>query len=330
MAKRFRERNPVIIGAVGLAIIALLLWSAFNVSALPLIGGGDKYTAAFAEAGGLRPQDEVRIAGVKVGKVTAVELDGDHVKVTFQVDDAWIGDQSRAAIKIKTILGAKYLQLDPRGDKPLDPKTTIPLARTTSPYDVLTAFSDLTKLTGRIDTKQLAQALDTLSATFQNTPRQVKDSVAGLSKLSRTIASRDAQLSLLLQRTREASKTLADRNGEFTKLLADGNLLLLEVQNRRDIIHALLENTSALAIQVQGLVKDNKAQLKPTLQQLDAITTLLNKNQDNLNRTLTGLVPMLTVLTNAVGNGRWFDNYIQNLIVPFPVTPTIVPPGSGG
>ena len=63
----FRERNPVVIGAVGLLTIALLMVAAFNVRDLPLIGDGDEYSAAFSEAGGLKSGDEVRIAGVKVG-----------------------------------------------------------------------------------------------------------------------------------------------------------------------------------------------------------------------------------------------------------------------
>ena len=58
---------------------------AFRAQDLPVIGGGDTYYASFSEAGGLKANDEVRIAGVRVGKVEAVELAGDHVRVTFRV-----------------------------------------------------------------------------------------------------------------------------------------------------------------------------------------------------------------------------------------------------
>ena len=84
----FRERNPVVIGAISLALLAGSLAVAFRAGDLPVIGGGDTYYAAFTEAGGLKANDEVRIAGVRVGKVDAVELDGDHVKVAFKVDQA--------------------------------------------------------------------------------------------------------------------------------------------------------------------------------------------------------------------------------------------------
>ena len=68
----FRERNPVVVGAISLAVIAAWRWSSrLRADDLPVIGGGDTYHAMFTEAGGLKVNDEVRIAGVRVGKVDA-------------------------------------------------------------------------------------------------------------------------------------------------------------------------------------------------------------------------------------------------------------------
>src|SRR5215207_1489553 len=107
MSVPFRERNPVVIGAISLAVIALLIMAAFKAGDLPLIGGGDTYYASFSEAGGLKANDEVRIAGVRVGKVREVALHDGEVRVEFQVEgDAEFGPQSEAQIRVKTILGA--------------------------------------------------------------------------------------------------------------------------------------------------------------------------------------------------------------------------------
>ena len=86
--KPFRERNPVVVGAVSLVVLAMVMVAALRADDLPVIGGGDTYHAMFTEAGGLKVNDEVRIAGVRVGKVDDIELDGDQVKVSFKVDDA--------------------------------------------------------------------------------------------------------------------------------------------------------------------------------------------------------------------------------------------------
>jgi len=324
--RSFSSRNPTVIGAIGLVAIGALLWAAFNAAKLPIIGGGTVYSAQFSEAAGLRANDEVRVAGVKVGTVSSVGLEGDHVKVKFRVKHAYIGDQSTLAIKIKTLLGAKYLAIDSLGDAkqktskeigpPCSDGTLKSGCRTTSPYDIYPAFQQLTETVGDIDTAKLGQAFETLAETFQNTPESVRDVVSGLSRLSHTVASRDAQLRSLLAQAKNVTGVLADRDQQITKLLSDGNLLLGELTLRRDSIHALLQNTSLLTAQLEGLVSDNQATLKPALDQLHGVLQLLQDNQDSLDRGLAVLAPFYRVFANTLGNGRWFDTYIQNLSIP--------------
>ncbi|WP_418955723.1 MCE family protein [Streptomyces tritici] len=317
----FRDRNPVTVGAVGLTTIALLVAAAFNVESLPLIGGGDTYSAAFSEAGGLRPGDEVRIAGVKTGKVDDVELAGDHVKVTFRVTgDPELGSRTGASIRIKTILGAKYLALEPKGAGRLKPGSEIPLARTVPAYDVVAAFSDLTTTAEQIDKQRLATALDTLSATFEDSPAEVRASIQGLSKISRTVASRDEALRELLAHANGVTGVLAARKGEFGKLVKDGDKLFKEIHARRQAIHGLLVSSVALSVQLSGLVRDNRKTIGPALTRLNTVVRMLERNQASLDRSVRLLAPYARVFTNTLGNGRWFDSYIQNLVVPAPVT----------
>ncbi|MEV4148973.1 MCE family protein [Amycolatopsis sp. NPDC049691] len=314
--KSFQKRNPVPIALVGIAVLALGFIAALNSDDLPVIGGGTTYSAEFSEASGLQKDNDVRIAGVKVGKVSDIELDGASVKVSFKVKDAWLGDRTSAAIKIKTLLGQKYLSLDPQGEGSLNPGTAIPRDRTMAPYDVLDAFRGLSQTVDNIDTKQLAQSFDTISQTFANTPQDVKGALSGLSKLSDTIASRDEQLSNLLANTREVSQTLVDRDAEVQKLLTDGNKLLDELSKREDAITSLLNGSRELATQLQGLIDDNGKQLDPVLTSLDQLTSMLQRNQDSLAEGIKKFAPFIRVFTNTIGNGRWFDNYICGLLLP--------------
>jgi phospholipid/cholesterol/gamma-HCH transport system substrate-binding protein len=313
-SKPFRDRNPVIIGAVSLGVIALLVFLAFNAQSLPIIGGGTVYKAQFSEAAGLKADDPVRVAGVKVGKVQSLALEHGAVTVAFRVSDAFVGDQSEAAIKIETVLGAKYLALVPRGSTPLDPQKPIPVARTASPYDVVEAFADLSKTVQQTDTTQLASSFEVLSQTFANTPEEVRTSLAGLARLSDTISSRDAQLGQLVSATRKVSQVLADRNGEFSKLIVDSNTLLTEVQRRRALIDSILKSTQQLSQQLSGLVADNRAALTPALQKLSVVTDVLSRNRTALAQTVNNLAPFVRVFTNTLGNGRWFDSFVDNLL----------------
>ncbi|WJY53327.1 MCE family protein [Streptomyces chengbuensis] len=321
----FRERNPVTIGAVGLTTLALLAVAAFNADDLPLIGDGETYTAAFSEAGGLKPGDEVRIAGVKVGKVDEVDLDGDHVRVVFRVKgEPAFGTRTGAAIRVKTILGAKYLALRPEGPGRLRPGSEIPLNRTTPAYDVVTAFSDLTTTTEKVDTQRLATALNTISTTFEDSPAEVRESVKGLSQISRTVASRDRALRELLDHANGVSGVLAERSREFSVLVKDGDALFQEISRRRAAIHALLKSSAALGIQLSGLVEDNSKEIGPALKGLNQVVGMLERNQAALDRSVRLLAPYVRVFTNTLGNGRWFDSYIQNMVA----TPVV--PRTGG
>ena len=177
LTKPMSRRNPIAVALAGLGILAAIAALTYFSGDLPFIGGGTTYTAYFAEAGGLQSGNEVRIAGVVVGHVTGVSLDGDKVAVTFQEKGAWLGNTTTAAIKIKTLLGDKYLALDPEGTAPLNPAQPIPLSRTTSPYDVQQAFSDIGQQLGQINTTQLAQSLQVLSAAFASTPPYVRSAL---------------------------------------------------------------------------------------------------------------------------------------------------------
>jgi phospholipid/cholesterol/gamma-HCH transport system substrate-binding protein len=319
----FRERNPVVIGAVSLTVIALLILAAFRAQDLPLIGGGEIYHAAFSEAGGLKANDEVRIAGVRVGKVREVSLEDGHVRVEFKVDrGADFGSSTRAAIKVKTLLGAMYLGLEPDGGGQLDEGSEIPMTRTSSPYDVVQAFSGLADRSERIDTDRLSQSLDTLGTLTQNTPEEFRAALSGLSALSANVAARDAQLNTLLRNMKKVSTVLGDRRTDLVTLMRDGDQLFRALAARRDSVHNLLVATSRLSVQLTGLVRDTRADLQPALDHLDNVVDVLNKNQDNLDNSLRLMGPFYRVFANTLGNGPWFDTYIQNL-PPAPALPTL-------
>jgi phospholipid/cholesterol/gamma-HCH transport system substrate-binding protein len=307
-------RRPVLIAVVGLLVIAAVCWTGFNANDLPFAGRGTGYTAYFTEAAGLQPGNTVRIAGVTVGTVTGVSLDDAQVKVSFSVKNAWVGDDSTVAIDIETILGEKYLALDPLGPAAQDPASAIPASRTTSPYDVTQAFQEVGTVFQQVDTTSVAKALEDISATFANTPPAVHQALTGLASLSQTIASQDSQIATLLKGTDQLSGTVASEDSEFATLIKDGNLLLAELEQQQQAIGSLLTGTEALSTQLTTLVKDDNATLGPMLDKLDTVTTLLQQNQANLEEALQLAGPYTRLTANVVGSGPWFDTYLCGLI----------------
>ena len=314
MSVPFRERNPVIIGAVSFAVIAGLLMMALRASSLPIIGGGDVYYAAFDEAGGLKVDDEVRIAGVRVGKVEEIELAGDHVRVGFRVDEeAEFGQESNASIRVKTLLGAMYIAIEPAGDGQMNEGAEIPVERTTSPFDVVEAFSGLADTSSRINTDRLAKSMTTMADLSRNTPEEFRAALDGVSALSANVAEKSEQIGTLLQNLEKVSKVLDERDEDIIALMRDADVLFRALVQRREAIHNLLVSTTQLSRELTTLVRQSRADLKPALDHLESVLQVLNKNEENIDTSLRLMAPFYRVFANTLGNGPWFDTYIQNM-----------------
>ncbi len=312
--KPFRERNPVIIGLLGIAAIVAMMLGAFRADRLPIIGGGDVYHAEFAEIGSLKSGNEVRVAGVSVGKVQDIALDGDRVKVTFQIDKGVdFGTETGADIRVRTLLGAEFLALTPKGPGQLPKGGTIPLERTVAPYDVVQAFSELSRTTDEIDIPQLSEALDTLADVSSQTPEEFRGAIKGVSDLSRNLAARDDQINTLLVNLKKVSGVLNSRNDELVTLFEDSDTLFQAISARRDSIHRLLVSTQQISGELRGLVKDTESDLLPALEQLDTVTTMLRKNESSLDEALRVYPAFTRVFANALGTGPWFDTYLGGL-----------------
>ena len=314
MTVPFRERNPVKVGAVSLLVLVALVLMAFKADSLPLIGGGDTYYAAFTDSSGIKPNDEVRIAGVRVGKVTGVDLDGDHVKVAFKISSgADFGTETNAEIKVKTLLGAMFLSLEPKGSGQLKEGTMIPTSRTRSAYDVVEAFSGLAERAEQINLPQLTESLNTLADATQNTPEELQSTLKGLSALSANVAARDQQLNTLLGNLKKVSGVLASRDQDIVTLMKSSDELLRALVQRREAVHELLVSTSQLSTELTALVQQSRGDLKPALSNLKSVVDVLRKNQNNLDNSLRLMAPFYRVFTNTLGTGPWFDTWISNL-----------------
>lgn len=315
MKKMFRERNSFVIGLVFIVATTVTILAALNVESIIAVQGR-QYSAIVPEAAGLKTGDAVRVSGVEVGRVTGVELAEKGVRVTFSVTDGHVSlnSESLAAIKVATILGDKELEIESRGDEPLQEGATIPLERSSSPYDVSQALSDLTTEASELDTQLVAEALDTVSTTLEGAPPELREAMRGVQRLSSTFNSRDQEILDLASHADQFSAVLADRSEQLTRLVEDGNLLFQELAFREDAIRQLLRNVSPLARELTGLVRDNEGEIGPALDQLNKVIEILRQNRTNVKAALSNLSDYATTLGEAVGSGRMFTAKIQNLL----------------
>ena len=311
--KPLAERNRIRVGLVGIAIVVALVVAVFSYEKIPFLTGKSGYSAYFTEAGGIKPDSDVRVSGLSVGRVSSVKLDGTKVLVSFTVDDdVALGNRTEASIKTETVLGTKMLEITPRGDGKLE--GTIPVERTRAPYDLPDALGDLTSTISALDTTKLSSALTTLATTFKDTPPDLKAALEGVAQFSSTLDNRDAKLRSLLANANKVTSVLAKRSDQIANLVINANALLAELLTQRNSVDALMTNIGAATRQISAVVGDNRTQLKPALDKLNGVLSILDDRKKELQRTLY-LIPKYAVTFGEVlGSGPFFKASLVNLV----------------
>lgn len=312
--KRYTDAEILRLGAITVVVMLVVMAAAFNLSKFPGFGG-TTYTAEFADASGLRKGNMVQVGGIRVGRVQEISLEADRVLVRFEVDHGVeFGTESEASVEVLNLLGEKYLELTPAGRGQLEAGDAIPVERTRAAYDIVGVFGDLTTTTERIDTGRLSQALDVVADTVDQASPEIAASLDGITRLSQTVASRDEEIQALLESSREVSTVLAARSEDVVTLMDRADLVFQEVQKRKRAVHRLLVNARILADELRGVARDNQEQIGPALAEVDQLLTLLNDKESELKATLDALGPYVSILSNIIGTGPWFDAYASNLL----------------
>jgi phospholipid/cholesterol/gamma-HCH transport system substrate-binding protein len=311
--KTFSERNPVVIGLIGITAVVAIALAALNYQKLPFFSQGKTYSAEFADAGGLFTGAAVEVSGYPAGKVSNIELDGSRVFVKFWLDkDIYVGDRSEARIRAKSLLGTKVLEVLPRGEDPL--VDTIPIDRTTSPYQLPDALGDLATTIGGLNTAQLSESLATLAQTFSDTPEEVKSAVQGVARFAQTLNERDANLRKLLENAAKATGVLAKRTDQVVSLIRDTNALLAELQTQSAALDQIWHNVSAAAQQLKGFIEENRQTLRPALDKLNGVLAIIDNRKDRVQLAIKGLNTYAMSLGESVSSGPFFKAYVVNLL----------------
>jgi phospholipid/cholesterol/gamma-HCH transport system substrate-binding protein len=311
---KYRGSNLIRAGFIGVVLVVLVIAVGLQPQRLVSLATAIKYQALFSEAGGLVAGNDVTVSGIKVGTVSNVSLHNGDALVTFTIDGkVQLGSDTTAHVRTGTLLGERVLTLESAGSETMHPFAVIPVSRTSSPYSLTEAVSDLTTNVAGTNTQSLNQSLDTLSATLDQIAPQLGSAFDGLTRLSQSLNSRNNTLGDLLKSASNVTGILSERSQQLNTLLLDANDLLGVLVARRQAIVSLLENTSAVAKQLSGLVHDNEKELAPTLQRLNSVTAVLEKNRDNIGKALPGLAKYEVTQGETVANGGYYSAFIPNL-----------------
>lgn len=302
--------NQTWLGAMALLVLGVVLAAVVGYGSLNI--GKTGYRGEFVQAAQIKKGDGVTIAGIQVGAVDGVKLAGDHVVVAFHVDnDVHLGAETRAAIKLTTILGSRYLELSPAGSGNLEHRT-ISLRwpdgelRTQVPYDLTETLAGATKTFGPLDANRVVDSVKLLDQQLQGLPEALPPALANLRSLATVISDRRDQLGSLLQNADTLTTMLAGQHADLGVLIMQGRDLLREIATRRAAVQRLFASATTLVAQAKTILADEPA-LNKLLADVHEFTTLIN-DHDALVRNILQSAPIaVRNLANASGSGNALD-----------------------
>lgn len=217
-------RNPTLWG-VGALVLATVL--ALVAAMLYLKPPGQKIVAFYTDdAASIRAGDEVRIAGITVGKIEDLSLEQNQVRVRAQVDgDAFVGNQSQVQVRMLTVVGGYYVNLVSLGNAPLG-ANPIPVQRVTMPYSLIQTLAQATKITDNLHPQPIKDSLDQLQQGLAGTNLQSLSAIVDAgNSLTSTIAKQRNQLSDILNMSDEYIRSLKDFGEELKQIVRKVSIL---------------------------------------------------------------------------------------------------------
>lgn len=307
--ERLGERNLGLIGVVGTALAGVLIGV---ISFVPF--GQSEYTANLRHTAGLRAGDEVQIAGIGVGEVRGLRLEGQHVVATFTVDsDVRLGRGTTAAVKVATLLGNHFLEVVPAGSGRL-PDDRIPLDRTTVPFNLQDVLEGGTTSLNALDGEAITESLTVVAGALDMSPEQIRAAVGGVSRLSRIAAEQSEKMQALLASSRDVSALLAENSDQFIDLMKHSTVVIEELTRRRDVIHEMLIDARRLADSVNGILTDNEPDLDPLMRDFTIALDNLRKQEKQITASVDALATVSHYLANAGGNGPYLDLHVPTTL----------------
>lgn len=281
---------------------------------------GESYTtyrAAFTDVTGLLPGDDVRVAGVQVGRITSAKVVDHHAVVTFALEsDVKITTAATARVRYKNLLGQRYVALSLSGQgEALPHGATIPLGQTQPALDLTVLFNGFKPLFKALSPADVNKLATEVVATLQGEGGTVDQLLASTSSLTNTLATRDAAIGRVITNLSAVMATVADRDDTLGELIKELQRFTTGLAGDRDAIGGSIESIDRLAASTVRLLRESRPALDKDLAHLNTMLATLDAKKNVLDQAVKRLPDALTALTRGQSYGSWLNLYVCTLEV---------------
>jgi len=324
-------RKPLIGLSLFMIVAVTLTWLIFASLRRDVAGSTTPYSAMFTDVYGLREGDDVRVAGVRVGRVEKVELDGKRAKVSFVVQqDQRLFGTTVASVTYQNIVGQRYLglSLGNEGDPtPLRPGSVIPLERTEPSFDVTKLLNGYEPLFSLLNPRDADNLTNGIIQSLQGDTSSLATLVGQTSTLTETFAGRDQALGHVITDLNKVVGSLAEQNTNFDGALTQTRKVVASLDERRTELVDSLGSASRTLSHVAAIASADYPALRELIDRKPGVTRHLLDVEPQVAFFGDNLPLMLKGLARAAGNGSWGNAYLcdVNFLGFFPGLNDVVP-----
>ncbi|OBB17655.1 mammalian cell entry protein [Mycolicibacterium setense] len=272
--------------------------------------GATRINAYFTSATGIYPGDEVRVLGVKVGTITAIEPAGAEARLSLEVDrNVSIPEDARAVIVAQNLVSARYVQLAPAyddGGAKMADGAEIPVGRTAIPVEwdevktqLMRLATDLGPRDGATDTS-LSRFIDSAANALDGNGEKLRQTLTELAGVGRILADGNGNVVDILKNLQIFISALRDSNQQIVQFQDRLATLTSVLNDNRPSLDAALTDLSSAVGDVQRFIAGTRNQASEQVQRLANITQILVDHKIDLEN-------VLHVAPNAIANS--YNNY---------------------
>lgn len=287
------------------------------------------FTAAFGDVAGLSVNDQVRIAGVRVGKVEEIELDGTTALVHFSVsDDQPVYATSTVAVRYQNLIGQRFVAVERPANAtstPQEPGQTIPRARTTDSLSLSKLLNGFQPVFQLLPAEQVNQLADSLIKAFEGQGPAMDAALEQITELAATFGERDAVFGAIVDNLTPVLTELADAGDSYRTVLRQAGVLVDGLVKERAAIGPALDGVADLVGAVHEVLVRTRVPGHRAILALNGAMTTFVPQADLLQQILKALPGFIEAFGRATGSGSWLNLYPCHLDGD---VPGLVPPGS--
>jgi phospholipid/cholesterol/gamma-HCH transport system substrate-binding protein len=288
--------------------------SLLNISSQPQTG----YSAVFTNASGLQPGDFVDIAGVQVGAVSSVRLQGHDALVDFTADtDQPLTTTTHADVDYANLLGQQLIALEPGGTPGhrLAAGAQIPATRTAPALDLTSIFNGFQPLFQALSPQQVNQLTASIIEVFQGESGTIANLVTQTASLTENLAERQQLIGQVIDNLSAVAGTLDAHDQQLVSMIDQFDTLVNGLVGERAQLGSTIDSFSALSQDASTLLGKSQPTLDQAINAVVSASHTAAQDQAGLDGVLANLPAFIATLDKVADSGSYLSVYICNLTI---------------